>query len=167
VAVGALVAPPVNVSLLGQREKVTVAGGHGNEPPSQFRQGFDPPGQHLARGRAVAELAVPVAPKGKDRAGVGHRQGEARAEGDAHHAIIRERVDPLRSELALRLWIELIAQTGRLFIPRDTTPGEEASAIVHRRARIYASGHALKPRQRLDLSRPGARAPVGVAESDV
>jgi len=44
------------------------------------------------------------------------------------------------------------------------TPGEEASAIVHRRARELSSSDALDPYWRLNPPRPGARAPVGVAQ---
>jgi len=54
VAVGVPVAPPVDLTLLSQRECGGDAGGNGDEPPPRFRQDFDPPGQHLARQRAVA-----------------------------------------------------------------------------------------------------------------
>jgi len=115
VAVGISVAPPVELALLGQSKGVAIAGSHGYEPPLRLRQDFDTPGQHLALQRAVAEPAFPAEPKGKDRAGVGHRQGEAFAKGDAHHAILREGVDQLRSRLRLGFCIKLVAQTARYF----------------------------------------------------
>ena len=77
------------------------AGGHSDKPPPRLRHGFDPPGQDLAVQRAVAKFGARASPTGEDRAGVGNCQREAVAEGDAHHAILREGVHSLQSGLAL------------------------------------------------------------------
>jgi len=92
VAIDAAFAPPVDLALLGKRERVAEAGGDADEPQSSFRQSCDPPGQHLAFQRAMTERAVLAVPKGIDCAGVGHRQAETVAEGDTHYAIFREPV---------------------------------------------------------------------------
>jgi len=68
VAVGARIAPPVELALLGQREGVVMASSHGDNPPPCLRLGFNPPRQDLALQRAMAE---PGEPKGKHRAGAG------------------------------------------------------------------------------------------------
>ena len=59
VAVGARVAPPVELALLGQREGMVTSSSHSNEASPHLRQGLDLPGQHLALlHRAVAEVAI-------------------------------------------------------------------------------------------------------------
>jgi len=95
-AVGAPAALPAVLSLRGRRG-VAVAGGRCEKPAPRLRQGFDAPGQHPARQRAVSERAVLAVPNRKDRAGIGHREGEAVAERDARHAI-------QRSQLRLFAW---------------------------------------------------------------
>ena len=92
---------------------MAVASGYVDETLPRLRQSFDLPGQHLNLQRAAAEPAFPAGPKRKDHAGVGHRQGEAIAEGDAHHAILQEGVNPLRRRLILGLNIKFVAQTAR------------------------------------------------------
>ena len=167
-AVGKLTAPPVELAIVSQREGVVAAGGHGNEPALSLSQAIDPPGQHLGLQRAVAERTTPAVPNRKDGAGVGHCQGEPEAEGDAQHAILRERLDPLKSQLRIRFRVKSVAQTvwHRFLVDIcRPTPREESAVVVDRRAvPAGPSRDTLNLAERLDPARHISLAPVAVAE---
>jgi len=169
VAIGATVAPPVELALLGQREGMTAACSNGDKPAPSLRQGFDPPGQHLGFQRAVPQHATLAVTERKDSAGIRHRQGAREAEGDAHHTILGEHFVPLRSQLGLRVknvaqsvWPRFIVAISR------PTPREEPADLIDRRACTVDPGcDALDLAQRLDPARHGPLTAVGVAERAV